>query len=99
MSSNCDVNQHPTCVPALDPKQDPPPTGIFDFASPDNLFADDSVLFVPYCTGDVHLGNKTVAYSTPAFESTQVNGARLSDWVAGLAVGRVVNNVSLTSGT
>jgi len=68
MSSNCDVNQHPTYVPAIDMKQDPPPSGIFDFANPGNPFADYSVLFVPYCTGDVHLGNKTVTYSTPASE-------------------------------
>ena len=68
MSSNCDVNQHPTYVPAIDLKQDPPPAGIFDFANPGNPFTDYSVLFVPYCTGDVHLGNKTVTYSTPASE-------------------------------
>ena len=31
--------------------------GIFDFANPLNPFADYSVVFVPYCTGDVHIGN------------------------------------------
>ena len=33
------------------------PHGIFDFANPMNPFADFSVVYVPYCTGDVHIGN------------------------------------------
>ena len=37
-------------------------TGIFDFANPANPFADWSVVFVPYCTGDVHIGNATTDY-------------------------------------
>lgn len=32
-------------------------TGIFDFDNPLNPFADYSIVFVPYCTGDVHIGN------------------------------------------
>jgi len=36
--------------------------GIFDFANPSNPFADYSVVFVPYCTGDVHIGNATTDY-------------------------------------
>jgi Pectinacetylesterase len=31
--------------------------GIFDIANPKNPFADYSMVYVPYCTGDVHLGN------------------------------------------
>jgi hypothetical protein len=37
-------------------------TGIFDFENPDNPFTDWSVVYVPYCTGDVHLGNQTMDY-------------------------------------
>jgi hypothetical protein len=37
-------------------------TGIFDFANPDNPFKDWSAVYVPYCTGDVHLGNATTDY-------------------------------------
>lgn len=37
-------------------------TGIFDFENPDNPFADWSMVYVPYCTGDVHLGNTTMDY-------------------------------------
>ncbi|HQV59069.1 MAG TPA: pectin acetylesterase-family hydrolase, partial [Ilumatobacteraceae bacterium] len=32
-------------------------TGIFDRTNPDNPLADYSLVFVPYCTGDVHIGN------------------------------------------
>ncbi len=38
------------------------PKGIFDFANRANPFADYSVVFVPYCTGDVHLGNAVHDY-------------------------------------
>jgi hypothetical protein len=37
--------------------------GMFDFADERNPFADYSVVFVPYCTGDVHIGNATTKYA------------------------------------
>ncbi len=37
--------------------------GMFDFAEERNPFADYSVVFVPYCTGDVHLGSATTEYA------------------------------------
>lgn len=78
MYSNCDLKQRPTYDPALDPKDDPQPTGIFDFANPANPFADFTVLFVPYCTADVHLGNRTVSYTAPASATQADNGAPAS---------------------
>jgi hypothetical protein len=36
--------------------------GIFDLDNPDNPLADYSMVFVPYCTGDVHAGNVTKDY-------------------------------------
>jgi hypothetical protein len=36
--------------------------GIFDLDDPDNPFADYSMVFVPYCTGDVHIGDATTEY-------------------------------------
>jgi len=36
--------------------------GIFDFDNPLNPFADYSVVYVPYCTGDVHVGNTNHDY-------------------------------------
>jgi Pectinacetylesterase len=37
--------------------------GIFDFANKRNPFADYSVVYVPYCTGDAHLGDATTKYT------------------------------------
>jgi Pectinacetylesterase len=37
--------------------------GIFDFTRPGNPFGDYSFLYVPSCTGDVHLGDVTREYS------------------------------------
>ena len=50
-----------TADEADDPGLDP--AGIFDFSAPDNPFADYSVVFVPYCTGDVHLGDNVHEYA------------------------------------
>jgi len=36
--------------------------GVFDFDNPENPLADHSMVFVPYCTGDVHAGNITKDY-------------------------------------
>ena len=35
--------------------------GLFDDGNPDNPLADWSFIFVPYCTGDVHAGNRAEA--------------------------------------
>jgi Pectinacetylesterase len=43
-----------------DPSRD---GGIFDFARADNPFRDYSFIFVPSCTGDLHLGDVTREYS------------------------------------
>lgn len=40
----------------------PAQSGIFDFGNRENPFRDYTVVFVPYCTGDAHLGSRTVAY-------------------------------------
>lgn len=37
--------------------------GFMDFDNPDNPFAGYTVVFVPYCTGDVFLGNATHEYA------------------------------------
>lgn len=37
--------------------------GIFDFTNAANPLAHYSVVYVPYCTGDVHLGNRVTTYA------------------------------------
>ncbi len=39
-------------------------TGIFDFRNPENPVANYDVVFIPYCTGDLHTGNADVTYTT-----------------------------------
>jgi hypothetical protein len=51
--------------------------GIFDFANAENPFRDYFVVYVPYCTGDVHLGNRTTKYlaDKPEFHHNGFNNA------------------------
>jgi hypothetical protein len=51
-----------------------PTSGIFDFADERNPFADYSVVYVPYCTGDVHIG--TPPGSTPPASPSSTRGTR-----------------------
>ena len=37
--------------------------GIFDETNPENPLAAHSIVYVPYCTGDVHLGDRVTEYS------------------------------------
>jgi Pectinacetylesterase len=37
--------------------------GMFDLADTRNPFADYSIVYVPYCTGDVHIGNAATKYA------------------------------------
>lgn len=39
--------------------------GIFDFSNPRNPVRDWSMVFVPYCTGDVHSGSNSAHYRDP----------------------------------
>lgn len=61
----CDVEGDPTYSPTADERDDPArrPAGIFDLDHPDNPVADWSMVFVPYCTGDVHVGDATATYT------------------------------------
>ena len=60
-----------TCAPGSDLyksniRSDEGPTGqagMFDLADRRNPFVDYSIVYVPYCTGDVHLGNTTTTYA------------------------------------
>lgn len=40
-------------------------TGLLDRSNPDNPVHDWSMIFVPYCTGDVHSGSNTAHYKFP----------------------------------
>ncbi|GIL09349.1 MAG: vtpJ-therm [Chloroflexota bacterium] len=65
----CDVSGGQiTYVPFAELPQNSPEDGggIFDLANPENPFADYSMVFLPYCTADVHLGGGETVYEIPA---------------------------------
>ena len=53
-------------------------------ARPDNPFGDYSVVFVPYCTGDVHVGDNAAEYSPELTVQHKgwVNGTAARDYLA-----------------
>jgi len=64
-----------TCLEQVNPssirenRRAPGAAGIFDAARSDNPLADYNVVYVPYCTGDFHIGNKVA--SVPLGPSNQ----------------------------
>jgi len=50
-------------VPAIPPTANPAAySGIFDQANPANPVKDWSFVYIPYCTGDIHVGSSTQTY-------------------------------------
>jgi hypothetical protein len=63
-AGNCDLKAQATYDPITDAHDHPGERGgIFDLANPENPFADYSIVFVTYCTADVHLGDKVATYA------------------------------------
>lgn len=63
----CDVEGRPTFNARVDTTISPAQmTGIFNRANAANPFRDFTMVVAPYCTGDVHLGSKTVTYTARA---------------------------------
>lgn len=66
----------------------PPVEGMFDFNNPANPFADHTVVFASYCSGDVHLGGGDTVYPAAQDGQTpltihhrgQTNMAAVLDW-------------------
>ncbi len=63
----CDLKGEPTFDPRVDETDHPGRAdGIFNFSPAANPVRDYSMVFIPYCTGDVHLGARDVTYTVPA---------------------------------
>jgi phosphohistidine phosphatase SixA len=62
--------------------------GIFDLTNPENPFRDWNILYIPYCTGDVHAGNRSVSYRSAGGRSVviqhrgAVNARAALQWMA-----------------
>lgn len=68
----CDPEGNPTYSRDADETDDPARrgTGIFDLGNPANPVRDYSMVMVPYCTGDVHLGDAVHTYTWEDDEGT-----------------------------
>ena len=54
---------NPTYDASVDSSDNPARLGgIFDFENPENPFRGWTCLFIPYCTGDLHLGDRDVTF-------------------------------------
>ncbi len=72
----CDLNSEPNIhSPFADMDANNPSLaeGIFDFENSENPFADYDVVFIPYCTGDVHIGSGERVYMYQNAEGNEVS--------------------------
>lgn len=90
-AQTCDISsKRPAYVPRVDLSHNDPNhhSGIFELSNPSNPAKDWTMVFVPYCTGDVHLGSSTQQYKTERGREFTINhfGAINSqavlDWIA-----------------
>lgn len=86
----CDPDGQPTYSRDVDETDDPGrrPVGIFDLDNPENPIADYSMVMVPYCTGDVHVGNRQMTYVDMEFGGGKRVTVNHRGWVNGQAVVR-----------
>ena len=90
--ATCDVQGRPTYTPVVDPSDGQASTGVFNLDRDDNPLRGHTTIFVPYCGGDVHLGDRTVEYTAPAADGREErkytiehhgldNGTAALDWM------------------
>ena len=87
-AQDCDPHGKPTYTMTVDSANDVSVrTGLLDVANEANPVRDYTMVFVPYCTGDVHLGTRQVDYDGKGEKVVSVRhggGANLEavlDWV------------------
>lgn len=87
---DCDPEGQATYQHVVDTQQPERQRGIFDVRQPQNPFAAYSMVFVPYCTGDVHLGDQDTTYTIPDARGSrrlrirhrgQVNAMAAVQWI------------------
>lgn len=86
----CDLNGRPTYSPVVNETDGQSANGVFAFDREDNPLRDYTTVFVPYCSGDVHLGDRTVEYTVSDEEGERTftiehrglaNGRAAMDWL------------------
>jgi hypothetical protein len=94
---SCDPQGRPTYKPVAEPElrsasgtepEEGAMHGIFAFGHPENPFADYSVVFAPYCTADVHIGDRVTTYTVAATDEAPAREVTIhhKGWVNGQAV-------------
>lgn len=84
---NCDIFSEPTYDPIIEGTDHPSRAGgLLDLDNPANPVREFSVVVVPYCTGDLHLGTRTATYqSNRTFQVRHwgaANAAFVLDWIS-----------------
>ena len=83
----CDPRGKPTYTMTIDSANDVSArTGIFDFGNEKNPVRDYTMVYVPYCTGDVHLGTRQTGYESGTHSFAVRHGGAANteavlDWV------------------
>lgn len=65
---SCSLDRYPSYRPRVGDWHPNNEGGIFELDNPGSPFADYSMVYVSYCAGDVHLGDKEVTYDVAAAE-------------------------------
>jgi hypothetical protein len=83
----CDLSVSPSYDPFVDESDNPVnyPVGIFDLENTENPFSTYNMVMVPYCTGDVHIGNTETTYGEGEDAVTiqhngYINATTVLDW-------------------
>jgi len=69
----CDPDLEPTYYVNLENTDPGQYDGIFRFENPENPLKDYSVVFVSYCTADVHIGDAVASYEAPQAEDHEAH--------------------------
>ncbi len=83
LKANCDLADRPTFDPVVEERDNPANAdGILAIDRPANPFRGWTVVYIPYCTGDVHLGARKVDYAGVAMDHRgAANAAAAIGWI------------------
>lgn len=70
---NCSLERDPTYRHEIGDTDPAAADGIFALDHPENPFAGHSMVYIPYCTGDVHIGDATQSYEVAATEESEAH--------------------------
>ncbi len=83
LKANCDLADQPTFDPVVEERDSPANAdGILAIDRPANPFRGWTVVYIPYCTADVHLGARQVDYAGVAMDHRgAANAAVAMQWI------------------